>query len=796
MKKLTIVLFVLLTISESYAYDNKLVHQAINTQAVQHSQQFVTTMKSLGFVGNLPKEIIELNFINNRQIKEWFLEGGKAEDEPVTRTFNHFHDPTKVWEQAGFSGLFSGCSSLLWAQNSCSSANDKWSWQKAREYFYTALTTDISATRDQNFADTFRALGQQIHLLSDASVPEHTRNDPHVFPGTYETWCKRNVDKLNTTATAVDYAITNNSLVSGLAPISNFWDTFPPAGTTTTPRGLAEYTNFNFVSGDTIFKDFEYPQPPISFIIDNITAKDGKIDKRVYFIGTTSDGITINHLASTGYLWAELSEVSAINMDDSRYVLDDECFKDYASILIPKAVGYSAALIDYFFRGTIQLTIPDSPSERYSHIRLKARNITAGGEEMANPEEIKLVIKYKLMKEDPSQGKLVKDGDEYHYIVAPLKNMISSIPRDNPVDLEFDLSANPLPMWAYDVTLQVVYKGKLGNETGAVAVGLVKLPAIGGDIELALPDKGIYGITTPDGSFTKFSVKATNNSTTLGNMSDGSIELMIWYKLASQDPFQNHPTVKSPLVPERYYMRVPEKNLVRTIPTGTSTELVFDLSQKPLPLWATDLDIFVVYTGQVGSKPNEIVVGARNIAEPTPIDLVNNMDYICLNGSYMPAGSQAAIDIVGTTGDRPLQDIYPHRLKDIYLAFTSTLASENNYSAKIPIIQPGEYGRVFLLTDYSFNMSSKVTVENIADAAHDIWVDAFDTSIETFEGVSNGVAYVNGEYFDIYPGMFMERGVLSWSYFDYQNMELPTGSTCDQSGAQILSGPVAVEFPQ
>lgn len=215
MKRMTIICFVLFAIAEAHAYDNKLMHQLINTESALLSQNFLTTMKTLGFAGNLSKEIIELNYVNNRRIKDWISEGGKSEDEPLSRTFNHFHDPTKTWDDAGLKGSWIGCSSILWAQNKCNNANDKWSWLKARGYYYEALTSTDAASREQNFADKFRALGQQMHLLSDAAVPEHTRNDMHIFPlfdetdhqigkWTYETWCKHNSNNLNTTTTAID----------------------------------------------------------------------------------------------------------------------------------------------------------------------------------------------------------------------------------------------------------------------------------------------------------------------------------------------------------------------------------------------------------------------------------------------------------------------------------------------------------------------------------------------------------------------------------------------------------------
>jgi hypothetical protein len=377
MKRVTLFLLVLFLSINVYAYDNIKVHQLINVNAALQSSNFTSTMKALGFKGNLPNEIIELNVLKGKKIKDLFEEGGKLEDETACRSKFHFHDPTKSFDNAGLNNVLvdTGCldfrhrSSLIWAQD----IDNLWSWQKARQYYYQAMTSSDKDIREQIFAYAIRTLGQVMHLLADSSVPEHTRNDIHILPlldnpdktfpqigrWTYETWCKYNFSTLNTTSDAIDYSVTNNSLIQGLVPITNFWDTTPSPGYNLNPIGLAEYSNLNFLSKDTIFKDYSYPQKPSSLFLESVTAEDGKADYRVYFKGTTSDGQSINHLASTGYLWSELSEGNPNGIDDSRFNLDDDCFKDYASVLIPKAVGYSAALLNYFFRGSIEVTLKE-----------------------------------------------------------------------------------------------------------------------------------------------------------------------------------------------------------------------------------------------------------------------------------------------------------------------------------------------------------------------------------------------------------------------------------------------------
>ena len=58
-----------------------------------------------------------------------------------------------------------------------------------------ALTSTGNTERDKYFAETFRGLGQLMQLVTDMSVPEHTRDDGHYlgnlpFYEHYEKWVK------------------------------------------------------------------------------------------------------------------------------------------------------------------------------------------------------------------------------------------------------------------------------------------------------------------------------------------------------------------------------------------------------------------------------------------------------------------------------------------------------------------------------------------------------------------------------------------------------------------------------
>jgi len=94
MKKIAVMCILLLSCG-AYAYDNVDVHPQVNESAVLSASKFATAMKSIELSGTMPKELIELNVINGKKIKDWFRKGGEFEDDPGYRTSNHFHDPLR-----------------------------------------------------------------------------------------------------------------------------------------------------------------------------------------------------------------------------------------------------------------------------------------------------------------------------------------------------------------------------------------------------------------------------------------------------------------------------------------------------------------------------------------------------------------------------------------------------------------------------------------------------------------------------------------------------------------------------
>lgn len=231
--------------------------------------------------------------LTEREIS-WLQSGTIAEDTP-NRWLNHFFDPI---HNQGLKGRY--LTAKDWAIDSKAQTKyalgDK-SWQRAL------------ADYDQGDTESaFKALGHVLHLLADVSVPAHARDDIHIIGDSYEQFVGNNWLALSKN---LFYAIIQA-------------DDLPSAFIE-----LAYYANTNFFSDDTIVsKKYQMPQLSAS---------------------SFSSGYFTRNLA--GRTSKLLQARQSILADDFHiYRLDQAVLSDYVSYLLPKAVGYTAGVIDLFFR--------------------------------------------------------------------------------------------------------------------------------------------------------------------------------------------------------------------------------------------------------------------------------------------------------------------------------------------------------------------------------------------------------------------------------------------------------------
>lgn len=263
-------------------------HAALSQRAVDASglEAFLSNVLSFDFPGGVNQRLREgQNGLLRELIAE---EGSKNEDRPAIRSRFHFHDPTQPWNNAGLRWPLVGQvgqSSVLWGQNTNQGLGGKHSWQDARNSYFNALTATNEADRKKYFAETFESLGHLIHLVQDAATPSHTRNDTHISgdleflgytttigdPDRFHQWANKLTTINGSIATSAIQTFASSLLElapnsSAPIPIARIIDTeaYRTAGVPATPSaqdsiGIAEFSNGNFFSDDTILKDYAYP---------------------------------------------------------------------------------------------------------------------------------------------------------------------------------------------------------------------------------------------------------------------------------------------------------------------------------------------------------------------------------------------------------------------------------------------------------------------------------------------------------------------------------------------------------
>ncbi|MCC6544609.1 MAG: PD40 domain-containing protein [Nitrospirae bacterium] len=402
------------------------------------------------------------------------VSGSEAEDHPTERSQHHFHDPVSnsgldnnyygVGIFADFLALFypsaeqsnagrlicsivslcepgfdlNGTSAVDRVTGKASDAypHNYFAWPDTRRYFYNALTAKTKDDREHNYAMTFFSLGHSLHMLEDMAVPAHTRNDflyDHIWHGImYGSYLEGFVEDGRKVG---NDSLTNNKIT--FSKLSYFWDNDGSQAM----KGLAEYSNNNFLSEGTVFQKYDSPDW-IDIVKYEIVAEDGKTDDVRYYRGRTSDGIDIPHLAVVGLLNPILNLFSDREKAGKTAYLDPNCYKDYSDILIPKAVAYASGLTEYFFRGRLAV-------------------IKDGAD----------AIKIKNLSEEPLNEGIIEIY--YDSATTGTREMISTfiISADHPIDpggiterIVMEAPTDNIEKGRY----VVIFKGRLGEEYGAV----------------------------------------------------------------------------------------------------------------------------------------------------------------------------------------------------------------------------------------------------------------------------------------------------------------------------------------
>jgi hypothetical protein len=347
-------------------------------------------------------------------ILEWLRRGSSLEDVPNPRARHHFHDPIRnaglnnsdanqkvlnlIWlfskllypDYWGFDTT--GLSTLDRAKGLDGNWGNEYlnyyNWVYARSLFYAALTWESKSEREKFLGSMFVTLGHICHLLEDLGVPAHTRNDfiwGHMVGGIFtknrpikeggnpfEVWMQEQI-KNNGEQIPGAYLARLMDTPPAFDKLDDYWDAgicepsgvaqwqgdspgWPDTGFGNPPPekdwGLAECSNYQFLSYSTIFKNsglqsFPHPAKEHTRVDWYPTGPDGE---RQYY----RMGYDVPHLARVNYLtfYAWLIPIYTIEIPTTE---EERVFEDYAKRTIPRTIDYTTGLINYFFRGRMSV---------------------------------------------------------------------------------------------------------------------------------------------------------------------------------------------------------------------------------------------------------------------------------------------------------------------------------------------------------------------------------------------------------------------------------------------------------
>jgi hypothetical protein len=383
------IIFLITCITSVHAYNN-LTHSKISKEAYNTSILSTGYLDNIGIsqddkfdISNISKngKLIENGEpINVGTLLGWLREGSVDEDDytiiPLFLRFNnHFYNPI---DGSGLHfGIITGYPAPSWGlEDDATYSEQLYSIKDARDYFYKGLTMTTKTNREQNIALTFRTLGQVIHLIEDMDQPQHTRNDPH--GGLFGL--KWGPQILGQKSRYEEYVEINYSTFeySGYSAVS--FDNYRSYFVTSNGKGISQFSNRNFVSHGTNFTKLEqgnsapgFPDPKLDLnkasdeTIQTTDMYGNPVTGVMTFFGNTIVDI---YTGDTSTQNDKMTTFSLLDQDlikrdkPPTFTLNDRNYYTAANILLKRAVGYSAGLLNYFFRGNIEM-IPDETGSGY-----------------------------------------------------------------------------------------------------------------------------------------------------------------------------------------------------------------------------------------------------------------------------------------------------------------------------------------------------------------------------------------------------------------------------------------------
>jgi hypothetical protein len=479
------------------------------------------------------------------------------------RVFGHFYDPQNGGRGLTV-GVGVGPASPAWTLNGTSTSgplgtgHNDFTWRQTRIAFYLALTggagTDAVADdgfRRAQWGRTFMGLGHMIHHLQDMAQPQHTRNDQHCDscgpasrPSAYEYWAADSSRGDNVALYVRGLASSASQTYTFLQP-RGFWDSWSGAGYAAASDGMAAYTSTNYVSAGTDYvakfalnvrgvepqstPRYPLPQPTpapsgTGIFSELLAGASPSVAQELRALCPNVSWCKMYFYGSTREPRARKSALSIFDPDlkalaNGAPLVDLETQQTYAARglfaqnrltyrealndLIPKVAGYSAGMVNYFFRGEMRIDPPDhsvyavldhaleknAGQHGFREVTLKLTNLTgiasapvtaAAAAAAVSPEamsgEFRAVAKFRrntcytpeLTRQIgmPGIGASCRSALDEIVVSEPITE---SLAAGQTKVMSFTFT-KPIPIESTDLILQVVFNGQLGAEEDAVAV--------------------------------------------------------------------------------------------------------------------------------------------------------------------------------------------------------------------------------------------------------------------------------------------------------------------------------------
>lgn len=321
-KLLIFLLIVLIFQNNAFAYDIE-THAYLTKEAIDFYNK--------NFPNKIPNDLIP-----------YLIDGSRKEDESP-RWMNHFYDPIYnrgLTEDAAIDPTYrlgNWQKSKDWANDS---NNQNKSLYKTTTFIASILSalqkkkieeitteTDFTWKRGLKFyiqgekEKAMYILGHILHLIQDASVPDHTRNDPHPNDSPYENYTSQY--NLNNPDKELKNRLANQKPII-LSNLNSYFDF------------LANYSNNNFYSKDTIGIQSGYnkPQPDYS----NTKTING------FFYVLNKDNENNEY-----FLIMKKSLNNIIEDFKTNFFMDNIVLSSYWSLLSTKSIQHTAGVINLFF---------------------------------------------------------------------------------------------------------------------------------------------------------------------------------------------------------------------------------------------------------------------------------------------------------------------------------------------------------------------------------------------------------------------------------------------------------------